>query len=223
MKTTAVCLTVCVAFLAAGCATPRYEFMSSTPSAATATIRTGETGFCKNGFGMSTKEVLKLKHVNGKPLVHWWDPFADQRGIASITVQPGTYTFVLHYQCWGTFANPVIWLNAEAGHTYTVNYDTPGYSVRAWVIDDVTGMICGGSGAAPDNASQISPVSPPSGPARGTNQEETFNSSSSPSKATPLGDSDSINKLRELKKLKDEGILTEDEYEQRRKAIVDTL
>ena len=40
----------------------------------------------------------------------------------------------------------------------------------------------------------------------------------------PASDSDgSINKLRELKKLKDEGILTEDEYERRRKALVETL
>jgi len=35
--------------------------------------------------------------------------------------------------------------------------------------------------------------------------------------------SDKAEKLRELKKLKDEGILTESEYEQKRKAIVDSL
>ena len=36
-------------------------------------------------------------------------------------------------------------------------------------------------------------------------------------------DSEKINKLRQLKKLKDDGILTDEEYEQRRKAIVDKL
>ena len=41
--------------------------------------------------------------------------------------------------------------------------------------------------------------------------------------SSEVEDSRTINKLRSLKQLKDEGILTEDEFEQRRKALVDTL
>jgi hypothetical protein len=39
--------------------------------------------------------------------------------------------------------------------------------------------------------------------------------------SSEVEDSRTINKLRSLKQLKDEGILTEDEFEQRRKALVD--
>lgn len=213
---TLLCLALC------GCGTLHHDFMRTATDADSALITIADTGYCRNGFGMTMREVFVISHINGKPVDEILTRIfgaEQQKGISTVRLKPGFYTLNLHYFCWGTFADPVIWLEALPGASYIIRYDSSGYGIKAWAEDAATGRLVGGHGGAPESLSTSSPTQHiPQQDTRSLAGEQSTTRRPSENSTT---DPDFATKLRTLKEMLNSGLITQEEFDSKKQSLID--
>jgi len=171
---------------------------------------------------MTMREVFVISHINGKPVDEMLTRIFGaerQKGISTVRLKPGVYTLNLHYFCWGTFADPVIWLEALPGASYIIRYDSSGYGIKAWAEDAASGRLVGGHGGAPESLSSALPTQhTPQKDTRSLTREQSTTHRQSENTST---EPDLATKLRALKELLNSGLITQEEFDSKKQSLID--
>jgi hypothetical protein len=79
--------------------------------------------------------TMRINCVDGEPtkspiIIHY---------PTEVLVRPGRHNLSVLFTRMSSSASAALWLDAEAGHTYTVHAELRGYDIRFWLTDTATG------------------------------------------------------------------------------------
>lgn len=85
--------------------------------------------------------TMRISCVDGEPTN---ESLIIIRYPTEVLVRPGRHNLGVLFSHMNSSASAALWVDAEAGRTYTVHTELRGYDIRFWLTDSTTGRPVGG-------------------------------------------------------------------------------